>query len=65
MELRGTPAVAAVVLALVLAGCGGIVRQTADVPDENYPTPDETPYVEPVSPPAEDVERPDDEDGLD
>ncbi len=41
------------------------MRQTSDVPDENYPTPDETPYIEPVSPPAEEVERPEDEDSLD
>lgn len=62
MHFRRTAAVLAASLAVGLAGCGG-PRQVSDVPDDDRPTPDETPIIEPVSPPANEVERPDDEDG--
>ena len=61
LKFRRTAAAAVTVLALAASGC---VRQVSDVPDDDRPTPDETPIIEPGSPPAQDLEAPEESDGL-
>jgi hypothetical protein len=56
---RRSTVLPALVLALVASAC--TTRNVASVPEGDVPTPDETPIVEPVSPPATDVDRPDEE----
>ena len=57
------PALAALAIGLAAAGCGEAARQVADVPPPDTATPDETPIVEPVSPPANEADLPDEEVG--
>lgn len=60
VTLRTT--VTAMLVAAVAVGAGGCVRQLGDLPAE-VETPDTTPFIEPVSPPATGVDRPDEEPG--
>lgn len=61
MRHRTTAAAIAVLVALGAAGCTSGDGNVADIPDPGDPTPETTPFIEPVSPPAEDVDRPGDE----
>ena len=54
----------AMVLGLLAAGCDA-GHSVGEIPEPDTPTPDETPLIEPVSPPANEVDRPDDLDADD
>lgn len=51
-------------LAVGAAGCGPAGHEVGEIPETDTPTPQTTPFLEPVSPPAEDVDRPSDENGF-
>lgn len=50
-------------LTLGAAGCGPAGHQVGEIPEPDTPTPDTTPLLEPVTPPAQGVDRPDEEPG--
>lgn len=60
MQFRRTAVIGLATLSVLAAGCGN--RQVADVPDDR-PLPDETPFLEPASPPANEVDRPNEDPG--
>ena len=55
MQLRRTAAIGLTTLVVLAGGCA---RQVSDVPDDERPVPDGLPLIEPVSPPATHVDRP-------
>lgn len=61
MRPRTTAAAIAALVAFGTAGCTSGDGNVAEIPDPGDPTPDTTPFIEPVSPPAEDLDRPDEE----
>lgn len=57
-----TRILATLTVAALVAGCSvGTGNEEDVIEKQEVPTPDETPVIEPVSPPAEDAERPDEE----
>lgn len=46
-------------LALGAAGCGPPGHEVGEIPGPDTPTPETTPFLEPVTPPAGEVDRPD------
>lgn len=55
-----TTVLSVLVTALIATGCAQ--RSVVEVPDEEIPTPDTTPYIEPATPnPANEAELPNDE----
>jgi hypothetical protein len=61
VRLRRTLPPVVLAAALLAAGCGPAGHSVGEVPEPDTPTPDETPIIEPVSPPANEVELPDEE----
>ena len=61
MRQTTTAAALLAVLALGAAGCGPEGHSVGEIPEPDTPTPDTTPLIEPVTPPAGGVDRPDEE----
>lgn len=61
MRLRRTLPPLVLATTLLAAGCGPAGHSVGEVPEPDTPTPDETPIIEPVSPPANEVEQLDEE----
>lgn len=59
MRHTTTTAALVAVLALGTVGCGPPGHEVGEVPSPDTPTPETTPFLEPVTPPAEEVDRPD------
>ena len=59
MRHRSIAVATAVLVALASVGCAE--RQMVDVPDEDVGEADTTPFVEPASPPASDLDLPDEQ----